>query len=80
MKKLKLTMRELDSPEVLSRQQLKKVLGGIGVDVTTEASRCKQSPVTCELDGVTGVCETNRDNKCVCRTTTASMTDQNCVR
>jgi len=35
MKKLKLKMQELNTPEVLTRQQLKNVLGGAVGDITT---------------------------------------------
>ena len=53
MKKLKLKMQELSSPEVLSRQQLKNVLGGAGVVTTTG---CRAGTAKCTCDGATYGC------------------------
>lgn len=73
-------MQELNGPEVLSRKQLKSVLGGIDPIVTTTAGRCKRAPQTCTLDGDTGVCEQNSKDQCICRTESASLADPDCVR
>ena len=56
MKKIKLTMKELDTPEVLNRKQLKNVLGGITVDQTRP---CQFPPTPCVApSGEMGICVT----------------------
>ncbi|MFT4152472.1 hypothetical protein [Parafilimonas sp.] len=47
MKKLKLRTIELGASEILSREQLKKVLGGSGSGSSTDACAGKSSTIYC---------------------------------
>lgn len=70
MKKLKLKLQELNSPEVLTRQQLKNVLGGTG-GVTTRhwIVKCTAKKGYHEIadgscDGTQSGCQTTANNWC----------------
>lgn len=70
MKKLKLKMQELNSPEVLTRQQLKNVLGGSGttttkkylVSCTAKPNYTIADPGSCT--GTQSACQTTANNWC----------------
>lgn|GEM_PF-1610530 len=74
MKKLKLKLQELSNAEVLTRQQLKKVLGGeglVGTTVTAQKQCCtctyndgSQKDVTClNTDTITTCCGSGAKQK-----------------
>lgn len=63
MKKLKLNLQQLENAEILTRSQLKDVLGG-SVSVTTAAPKCTGTCVTGENSSVN--CGNNRVESCGC--------------
>ncbi|MES2653387.1 MAG: hypothetical protein V4663_16730 [Bacteroidota bacterium] len=82
MKNLNLEVSAFTQGEVLTRSELKNVLGGsepIGV------GRCSSGSCTIDVSGhgsQPGVCETNSQDKCVCRALDypSSALDNNCVK
>jgi len=64
MKKLKLTAFPLGGPEILSRQQLRNVLGGNVLDATTRTST-KQAPCGhCDFHGSSIACSGTGPSDC----------------
>lgn len=82
MKKLNLKPKAFNQGTVLTRTQLKKVMGG-DVSTTSGASRCKTRTACSYFETgtglVTGVCEENTAHKCVCATNDSSTIANNCV-
>ncbi|SIN74206.1 hypothetical protein [Chitinophaga niabensis] len=68
MKKLKLNLHHIESSQVLTREQLKKVLGG-AVNTTTQGGYCSAS-VDCG-NGTTASC-TGTGNRCYHNVTCAN--------
>lgn len=81
MTKLKLNQVQ-QTGEILTREELKGVLGGIGSDVDSgSGSRCYNSYTHCNVDGENdGNCETNSKNKCVCNNGSRSIISSMCVK
>lgn len=83
MHKLKFNVVNLNTTEILTREELKNVLGG-DTGSSTE-SRCYNrftpcyvnAPASAEKDGT---CETNSKNKCVCNNGTHSVIAESCVK
>jgi len=83
MKKLKLKALELGATEMLTRTQLKNVLGGSTMIVSGHA--CYGSQTSCSYDQsgggtVSGSCSTNSNGKCVCSNGTSSVLLDTCVK
>lgn len=83
MKKLKLKALELGVQEVLTRDQLKNVLGGDGSNDGTHV--CYSTTTTCTYQEsgtgtVSGSCSTNANGKCVCSNGTSSVLSSDCVK
>ena len=83
MTKLKLNQVQ-GTGEILSREELKGVLGGMGSDSDSGSgggSRCFNSYTHCNVDGdKDGNCETRSDNRCVCNNGSHSIISADCVK
>lgn len=83
MKKLKLNLQQFPGAEVLTRSQLKNVLGGHATNTTGHACYGSQTTCTYQESGtgeVTGTCSTNSTGHCICSNGTSSVPLDTCVK
>jgi hypothetical protein len=85
MKKLKLKALELGAKELLSREQLKHVIGGDDGSGSGGAHTCYGSQSSCSYDqagsgSVNGSCSTNSNGRCVCGNGSSSVLSDSCVK
>lgn len=73
MKKLSLNAKSVN--DILSREELKKIVGGSGGG----SGRCKSRHTHCGNSSEKGTCESRNDGKCVCNTGTSSWLAEECV-
>ena len=63
MKKLNLNVANLGATEILSREELKKVLGGTGTGTDSGDTQCDTASATCE-EGTDSDCSINERGEC----------------
>ncbi|MDP3665744.1 MAG: TIGR04149 family rSAM-modified RiPP [Sediminibacterium sp.] len=65
MKKIKLNLQQLDNSEVLTREQLKNILGGTG-----SGGDCQKNGDSCDTQKAINCCSGFKCAEWICRTAT----------